>query len=437
MSYAKDGFPIEQASKIGHLKLIQNQNLQELIKSFESISENDLKTLPEKTGNLNFDRESKIKRIITVDGGQAVVPNPIKRQKSIAYIQVVASSLLLKDLEYMKEHPFMDPRDVTKMLNEKIVNNSGALPLSGIRIPGQSIPETIRILVRNILNYSNLYSVLKFLVFHEWDNNWNPPKELFPHMNCVHCNEEFSLTKNQIIFNCPNPKCGKENWLSDYLYIGRDSSDEWAKEEIASALRDVLETLQLFYFISNYYKKNNVMEETLFIKDGPLLLRAALSRLVEPIRAFFEYFKSNSIPLYLVGIEKTGTLVDFLNEFESKIDSSGDFFLPTIKYLLEEINGTKMNSNYRNRVSYGAKLGIRISKHHILALNIPTGEFLMEPKETDLIGFYDIGKTLSQVVSYQYPNSIIPLVLTNSYASIARKPSGDILTQFTDKLLQS
>ena len=66
---------------------------------------------------------------------------------------------------------------------------------------------------------------------------------------------------------------------------------------------------------------------------------------------------------------------------------------------------------------------------------MPTGEFLLEPKTDDLIGFKESVLALSELVSYQYPNAIIPLVLANSAVSIARRPSGDILTTFTDKMM--
>jgi hypothetical protein len=49
---------------------------------------------------------------------------------------------------------------------------------------------------------------------------------------------------------------------------------------------------------------------------------------------------------------------------------TGDFFLPTIRYLFEEIAGQIMPENYRNRANYGAKLVTRISPHHVLALNV-------------------------------------------------------------------
>ncbi|QIN79978.1 hypothetical protein GBA65_17260 [Rubrobacter marinus] len=64
-----------------------------------------------------------------------------------------------------------------------------------------------------------------------------------------------------------------------------------------------------------------------------------------------------------------------------------DYFLPSVKFVVEEIADSVMSSGYRNRVSYGAKVGVRVGPDHLLALNVPTGGFLTEPAPEDLMGF--------------------------------------------------
>jgi hypothetical protein len=94
-----------------------------------------------------------------------------------------------------------------------------------------------------------------------------------------------------------------------------------------------------------------------------------------------------------------------------------------------------MPQKYRNRVSYGAKVLLRAGPDHVLVLNIPTGDFLFEPVPSDLIGFELIVRTLAQLLSYQYPNALIPLTLANATVSIARKPSGKILEHFVHQVM--
>jgi hypothetical protein len=433
----KAGIPLEQASKIGHLKTIQDPTIQQVVESFESIDELDVPAGLELTGSVDLDASTSIHRVITVDGGQAVVPNPVKREKTVAFTQVAACMLKLDDLREMRENPMLDPRDLSKRTDENTWYNFAVIPLSGVSLPGRTVKETIRLLAHSTLssNHTGLLDTLKFLVFREWEDSW-PDDIDKPSMHCLSCGLEFELPIGKQNFKCPDSHCSHEHWLSDYLGMVSNNADDWAKEDITNALRDVLETLTLFHFIRKYYKTPKIINETLFIKDGPLLLRAALSRLVEPIRSFLEFCKKNDANIKLVGVEKTGDLCNFIEAFGSKLENPGDFFLPTVQFLVEEIGGRSFpsdKSKYRNRVSYGAKLVAKIGKHHTIALNIPTGSFMLEPKPNDLFDHEEIFRVLSQLVSYRYPNAIIPLVIANSMASISRKPSGAILEAFLDE----
>jgi len=254
-------------------------------------------------------------------------------------------------------------------------------------------------------------------------------------MACVECGGEFYLPRHHISFECP--LCRHRHTLSDYLAIGTSGPEDWSREDSASALRDSLETLTLFHVIRKYHQDDEIMAETLFVKDGPLLLRAALSRLIVPIRDFIVHMGTEGHPLRLVGVEKTGDFAGFLEEYKAAIPEPGDFFLPPVKFVVEEISGSVMSPGYRNRVSYGAKVGVRIGPDHLLALNVPTGAFLTEPKPEDLIGFEEAVGALSELASHRYPNALIPLVLANSAASIARRPSGNILATFADQLMRT
>jgi hypothetical protein len=337
----------------------------------------------------------------------------------------------MQDLDYMRSHPMLDPRELAKLTSEPWYHPV-VLPLAGVRLPRMSVKETIRNLIDAALTQTGLYETLKFLVYREWRGTDDIPEDEWPHMTCWECNEEFFLPRHAMSISCLS--CNHEHRLADYLRLSADTADDWTKEEVANNLRDVLETLTLFHFL-RVFRGQRPMASTLFIKDGPLLLRAQLSRLVEPIRDFFAYIRAQGQPLYLVGIEKTGNLVDFLEEYKRYLPGSGDFFLPDMRFLLEEVNGAAMPQKYRNRVSYGAKVLLRAGPDHVLALNIPTGDFLLDPKPSDLIGFEATVRTLSQLLSYQYPNALIPLTLTNSIVSIARKPSGKILEHFVHQIM--
>jgi hypothetical protein len=175
----------------------------------------------------------------------------------------------------------------------------------------------------------------------------------------------------------------------------------------------------------------------LFLVDGPLLLRANLSRLVPAIRDLIATQSALGAPIYLAGVEKEGEFCNYVSEISQELEKPGDYFAFPVGFYVEHIAGNRFNpASYVNRVNYGAKAAARVGDFHTLAVNIPTGQFLLELKETDLIGIDQILSTLSKVVSSKYENALIPLVLINEQASISVEPSATILETFVDRLLK-
>lgn len=433
MAYAKGGYPVEAASKIGHLKIVGNQTIWRLIESFEAFDATGPSLIAQKVHTIDLAVPTGLRHVVTIDGGQTLVPNQLRREKTVAFIQVAACLLRLADLERMRADPMMDPREMGSMLQGKTWSNAAVLPLSGVHVAGQSVRATIRETVHHTLVTAGLNDTLRFLVSHEWNPGYNMPSDDLPRFDCWSCNGEIVIPKSTISFPCPH--CGDLHRLADYLGIGHDSPDSWSREDTATALRDSMETLTLFHLIRSYIGTPKALERILFVKDGPLLLRAALSRLVEPIRALIEHIKGKGMKLNLVGIEKNGDLVGHLDEFQQQMPGVGETFIPSVRYLIEEVAGQTFPANYRNRVSYGAKALARVGPQHLLALNIPTGDFLLDPQPGDLLEYETILRALGGLISYRYPNALVPLVLANAAASISQRPSGPILQQFIDQLL--
>ena len=433
MAYAKDGYPVEAASKIGHLKIVGNQTIRRVVESFEAFEPTAPSLIAQNVHHVDLTIPCGLRHVVTIDGGQTLVPNQLRREKTVAFIQVAACLLKLADLDRMRREPMMDPRDVGGIFRDKTWTNAAVLPLSGVRVAGQTVRTTIRETVHHTLLTAGLIDTLRYLVSREWDPAYSMPGDGSPRFKCWSCEAEIVIPKSALTFPCPN--CGDQHRLVDYLEIGRESPDEWSREDTATALRNVMETLKLFHLVRRYLSKPDALAKILFVKDGPLLLRAALSRLIEPIRALIEHIKSLGLALNLVGVEKTGDLVAHIDEFQQQLPEPGDCFIPSVRYLVEEVAGKPFGSDYRNRVSYGAKVLARVGPQHLLALNIPTGEFALEPDATRLLGYETIVRALSQLVSYRYPNALLPLMLANDAASISQRPSGPILQQFRDELL--
>ncbi|MCL4552040.1 MAG: hypothetical protein M1305_00575 [Candidatus Marsarchaeota archaeon] len=431
MAYTSSGrLPIERASKIGHIKIIQEPRIQRLIEAFEKADDTGDEALGELSGKLNLSQVGSLENVVAIDGSEVAIPNTLKEHKRIAFITVGAVVLKRSEIARMKANPVIDPRDLAKQMQEGASTVAAALPLSGVVVPGETLVDSIRKTVDEVLRYTRLYDTLRFLVSREWLPSYSGQE----HMGCVRCRGEFPIPRSTLQFRCPH--CGELHTLSDYLSIAQGPPHDFATEEAAISLRNIMESLYLMRFLKTYKDRPVLLQRTLFVKDGPLLLRAQLSRLIEPIRAFLKYLKDQGTSIHVVGVEKTGDLVDHIPLISHTLNEPGDFFIPTVRYLLERILGVPyVEAEYRNRVQYGSKVVVRLGPDHVVAFNIPTGDFLTEPKVEELYGFGESMALLSEMLSYSYENALVPLVIANSIASISMQPSTDILEAFARRLL--
>lgn len=431
MSYVnpKTGYPSEFANKVGHIKLIEDPFIQSLMESFESNMPSRAK-LPAITGHIDLEEPCELTQVITVDGGQQAVPNVARPSRQLGFVQVAAQMVRLETLEYLESHPLADPRFVRKMLSQFTDHTLAAVPLAGVHMPNMSVRQSIRETIHRFFSRYQLYDALRFLVYREW---LSTAAEV-PEMDCLKCSRTVSLPRHAIEFSCP--ACGEGLRLGDYLLMTAEDGQEGGRLELVSSFRASIEVLALFSTIGKARNKPEIMNRTLFLLDGPLLLRAGLSRLVEPIRDFLAWQTEQGQNVYLAGVEKGGEVRAYADEVAETLKDPGDYVIVGFPFLVENISGRTFNPRtYRNRVNYGAKTIIRLSRDHVIVLNIPTGHFVLEPTSGQLLGFEQIGRFLSKVTSYRYDNALIPIVLINEDASISNTPSNGILKEFVDKVV--
>jgi hypothetical protein len=354
----------------------------------------------------------------------------MRPERQVGFVQVAVQMVKMETIDYLRHNPMADPREVQRMLSQYTHHILAVLPMVGVHIPGLSVRQSLREAIHRFVMHYELYPALRFLVYRLWEEQLADS----PSMDCLSCGMRFDLPRGSLLFPCP--ACQHDHRLSDYLGLCDQDSEDRSTAETVSNLRAVLEVLALFALIARFRDRDSIMSRTLFLLDGPLILRAQLSRLVEPIRALIEHQSASGKPLYLVGVEKSGEFRYFADSYSSFLLEPGDFFLPDIQFLVEQVNGRSFNAEtYRNRVNYGAKIVVRLGSHHVLPLDVPTGNFSLSPQPEELIGFEASVRCLSRLLSYRYENALIPLVLANTAASISNQPSGSILAQFVERIL--
>jgi hypothetical protein len=208
--------------------------------------------------------------------------------------------------------------------------------------------------------------------------------------------------------------------------------DDYAPTQVATDYMAVSETLMIFTPIRFYWEnKRDILKNCLFVKDGPLSLRATLAKLSAPIRSFFEFAKLKGIEVAMIGQEKTGQFYDHLQLIGNTAPVSC-CFIPGNKYIQEQIKHHKTTAPYGKDTNYGAKIFIKMNDYHKMVINVPTGDFEANPSQQHLINFKNIVATLPKILSNKYEGALLPIELANKIASLSTYPSAKTLELFAD-----
>ncbi len=266
---------------------------------------------------------------------------------------------------------------------------------------------------------------------------WDGKQKQLPLFECPHCEKTVAtLPYDAEMGNCP--RCNGKLLLTDWLGFHQEMAPDSAPDTVATAYMTIHETLLLFTGIRYFWENNrDILSNCLFVKDGPLAIRAQYSKLVNPIRRFLTFSRQQGSQVHIIGQEKTGAFVEHLdvigkNAFERSL------FIPGDKYIKEQIQHRPDRGDpYGIYTNYGVKVFVKISQYHRMVLNIPTGGFVENPKFADIIGAERIFATLPTILSSRYESGLLPIELAHGVASLSTYPSARILKIFAEAKGQS
>lgn len=433
---ASKRLPGERASKIGHLDVLKSPLVQQFVRKFE---EQDISDLPPFTGWQPFPSLGKpLDVIFAVDGSWQPITDERPPYKSIAFIKTALVNLDqtgLSQIDKETPHPFA----LRDLMSKAAAYHATALPLRHLYVNGMSVYNAVRQAIYESIKDPSLQGeimeTLKWLVYEKWSNKPRP----LPPFECPYCDRDGSKSATLPIDDekgkCPN--CGNEIFITDMLGFHLEMVEDAAPDSIATAYMTIHETLFLFTGIRHFWETSkDILNRCLFVKDGPLQIRAQYSKLVNPIRNFLLHASEQGHPVSIIGQEKTGTFVDHLNLI-SKNAPINTLFIPDHVYICEKIQHRPSNgAPYGRDTNYGAKVFVVASERSRFVLNVPIkasmGSFIVNPSVDQLINIENILATLPSLLSSRHENALLPIELANSVASLSTYPSAQVLRLFTD-----
>jgi len=426
---AGERLPAERASRLGHLDVLKSELVKKLCKSFEDTAQSPIsitgswEAIPSNTQPLPL--------VFGVDGSMQVIESETPPYKALAFIKTAllrVDQVALSSIDKESPHP-LALRDI---LADSALYHATVLPLRHVVIPGMSVYDTVRQTIFESIKDASLdgepLETLKWIAYEKWDGK----QKQLPLFECPHCEKTIAtLPYDAEEGNCPD--CKGKLFLTDMLGFHQEMAPDSAPETVATAYMSIHETLLLFTGVRYFWeRKKEVLSNCLFVKDGPLSIRAQYSKLVNPIRRFLAFSRHQGCPVHLIGQEKTGAFADHLQLIGNNAPLQS-LFIPGNQYIKEQIQHRhNRGAPYGIYTNYGAKVFVRISHYHQMVLNTPTGEYVEDPTLSNLIGAERIFATLPTVLSSRFEGALLPIELAHDVASLSTYPSAQILKIFAE-----
>lgn len=436
MAYSSSGkLGIEYASKLGHIDLINDPWINDLVKNFNSkeIVEHDISKWYE------YDRliHDEIQYIWAVDGSIAEVKSELNPKKEMAFVKAAMLQIDKKDLSKINSK-YPQPERLKDVLSKSSFFVSTVFPLKYIRSNLGSNQDAMRYIAYNTLKQKDegvYLETLKWLIYEKWTTKKSASSEF----SCPDCGTE----KIRFKFDTELDKCsicGTDLYLTDTLSFHTDMDIDQASIAMPSRYMTILEHLLLFSAIRLLLenKRYDLINKSIFIKDGPLMLPSQYSRLVPQIRSLIEFLKNKNIKLKLFGQEKSGALVEYLDDFSEYLrhrDFGKSYYrVLTHGEIHADVLSRKISNHvYGERTNWGEKVLFVIAHSRKYVLNIPTGVFKNDhnsPCKDEVLELESILSIICDLESVRHENALYPIELVNNIASLSNYPSAKILSKY-------
>lgn len=427
--------PAEFASKSAHSHIINDKELKDFLSECN---------LPKLAEDVNFDEcncishksvaRNPIRNVVAIDGGYTEVAVQTGFPSSmVGFFQIGALIFSIEDLEGLDRQPFIDPDDMTKL--KQIQRLKFTLPIRNVQVKTEgTLVNSVRRTIYNFfcqkIDDNDLITTLRWFIFQEYDKGipmWNLS-------NCPACgNTNIPLCRDKMshnhTFNCHH--CGAELFLTDVFRLHEAIDEELGAGGILGYLISTVEQIVLIHLIKVILKlKPELLNEMLFIKDGPLAFFGQTANMYKPMCNLVAYlFKNHN--LYLAGLEKSGAFVEHADEISEKL-KDGTVMILNNNYIYKYILPGKpdLSRPYGATTYYSNKIIFKTNSGGMYVVSLPNSNVLADPKESD---FRNLGVILSNIKKLKcdmYDSALIPVALANKLVSLADHPSSGILQKF-------
>ena len=425
--------PAEFASKAAHRHIINSPSVKEFLAHCDLPKRASEVSLDDHLlGKLNPNVTNPIRHVITIDGGYTEVPVQVEfPSATIAFMQFGALTFKLRDLEELEQQPFIDPDDMSKL--KSIQRLEMMLPIRNVTLKNEaSLTHSVRQAIYDFFKtrLENGLDSLSWFIFEEYGQR----QDRWVLSSCPHCGKrrvalERAAMRADFTFACPN--CSEQIFLTDVFRLHEAIDNDLGAGGILGYVITTIEQLILVHLIRIVMNtKPALLEQILFIKDGPLAFFGQTANMHRPMRALVNFLvqKHNC---YLVGLEKSGPCVEHADEIANKLEP-GQFLILDNEYIYRYIISGQADPTrpYGSTTYYGNKVIFKSSDGSVYVATLPTRDVMTDPTPVDLPNLQVILSNIEKLRCDMYDDALFPVALVNKLVSLADHPSARILTRF-------
>jgi len=208
--------------------------------------------------------------------------------------------------------------------------------------------------------------------------------------------------------------------------------------------------------VREYYSESfaNILSNLAFFIDGPLAIfgnpawiHASILRYLNRINCDMKKYGKSSI--LLIGLQKTGHVVEYFNLIEQYIDNNKIFSITDdYRYKYITPNNEPSSNGFGYETYYGQDFLLKTESGRIFVFAIPypfaskTGKDFINEK-TRYSNYDCLGKAVQLIKDFEcdlYENAVVPIALAHKYTAISLEPGAkvlDLLSQTSIKNVNS
>jgi len=457
----------EFASKTAHSEFLRNPDIQGFLGQCEYLtppSDEEAQAMADRFSEPLIVDANLPSFVVAVDGSsyESSIDDKLPSTK-VGYIKVGAILIDLGKYGSLRVGKFVDPFKVAELQDDNSALTF-SVPSANIKWGGKkNVRDSFRAFVdqqfygvRTRFNENDPLTSLRSTLFHlaslrPGDMRTDDPYKLKIY-KCPDCGNgpvEVQDIPNQQ--NCPI--CGADVYPTDCLRIWEEVSDYQSNQIAISRLMMVLEHLISFHYILYFFKHAPLLLSGMaFFIDGPLAMFGNAAWMHRSIMILLQAVnrklaKHSQLPLTIIGLQKTGQVVDHINLINRYIPNNRLLAIDDEYRYTFILSGREASSQgFGFETYYGQDFIYKTpnSRMFVFALPYPYAS-------KDMPGI-DFGKEkikfenypqLSQALhlityleSDLYENAVVPIALAHRFTAISFEPGGRVLDLLTRNALQ-